>query len=210
MQVRAHAAFLIQAVYITSTLPYLVLTIFLVRGLTLKGSVEGLKFLFTPKVSARVTHSPSNIADAFSTKKSVIIDNLFSMQPKHWKLNQSYFCVKLTEPFSSFPTLLGRRVNKSLNLVGCRSAGVLFLLFGFRRPDLLLQLQLCPVSPCPSQGSRTTIPSSSTFPLIQSKLPLQQQLRAGRRPHIHHQWLHLSVLGDGYLLYHRLQGHAEL
>lgn len=53
---RAHAAFLIQAVYITSTLPYLVLTIFLVRGLTLKGSIEGLKFLFTPKVSTHVTH----------------------------------------------------------------------------------------------------------------------------------------------------------
>lgn len=40
-----------QAVYITSTLPYLVLTIFLVRGLTLKGSVDGIKFLFTPDVS---------------------------------------------------------------------------------------------------------------------------------------------------------------
>ncbi|XP_060706278.1 sodium-dependent neutral amino acid transporter B(0)AT1-like [Hemiscyllium ocellatum] len=39
-----------KAVYITSTLPYLVLTIFLIRGLTLKGSVDGIKFLFTPKV----------------------------------------------------------------------------------------------------------------------------------------------------------------
>uniref|UniRef100_A0A8D3CZB3 Transporter n=1 Tax=Scophthalmus maximus TaxID=52904 RepID=A0A8D3CZB3_SCOMX len=37
-----------KAVYITSTLPYLVLTIFLIRGLTLKGSIEGIKFLFTP------------------------------------------------------------------------------------------------------------------------------------------------------------------
>ncbi|KAL7381232.1 hypothetical protein ABVT39_002532 [Epinephelus coioides] len=37
-----------KAVYITSTLPYLVLTIFLIRGLTLKGSVDGIKFLFTP------------------------------------------------------------------------------------------------------------------------------------------------------------------
>ncbi|ROK64944.1 Sodium-dependent neutral amino acid transporter B(0)AT1 [Anabarilius grahami] len=37
-----------KAVYITSTLPYLVLTIFLIRGLTLKGSVSGIKFLFTP------------------------------------------------------------------------------------------------------------------------------------------------------------------
>lgn len=42
--------FFCQAVYITSTLPYLVLTIFLIRGLTLKGSVDGIKFLFTPDV----------------------------------------------------------------------------------------------------------------------------------------------------------------
>ncbi|XP_034017227.1 sodium-dependent neutral amino acid transporter B(0)AT1-like [Thalassophryne amazonica] len=40
-----------KAVYITSTLPYLVLTVFLIRGLTLKGSVEGIKFLFTPDVN---------------------------------------------------------------------------------------------------------------------------------------------------------------
>uniref|UniRef100_A0A3Q2ZP54 Transporter n=1 Tax=Hippocampus comes TaxID=109280 RepID=A0A3Q2ZP54_HIPCM len=43
--------FLLQAVYITSTLPYVVLTIFLIRGLTLKGSVAGIKFLFTPDVN---------------------------------------------------------------------------------------------------------------------------------------------------------------
>lgn len=35
----------------TSTLPYVVLTIFLIRGLTLKGSLNGVKFLFTPDVS---------------------------------------------------------------------------------------------------------------------------------------------------------------
>ncbi|XP_006635714.1 sodium-dependent neutral amino acid transporter B(0)AT1 [Lepisosteus oculatus] len=40
-----------KAVYITSTLPYLVLTIFLIRGLTLKGSVSGIKFLFTPDIA---------------------------------------------------------------------------------------------------------------------------------------------------------------
>uniref|UniRef100_A0A8C7IBA7 Transporter n=1 Tax=Oncorhynchus kisutch TaxID=8019 RepID=A0A8C7IBA7_ONCKI len=33
-----------KAVYITSTLPYAVLTIFLIRGLTLKGSLNGVKF----------------------------------------------------------------------------------------------------------------------------------------------------------------------
>ncbi|MEE6511931.1 hypothetical protein FKM82_018815, partial [Ascaphus truei] len=40
-----------KTVYVTSTLPYVVLTIFLIRGLTLKGSVSGIKFLFTPDVA---------------------------------------------------------------------------------------------------------------------------------------------------------------
>uniref|UniRef100_G1U6T3 Transporter n=1 Tax=Oryctolagus cuniculus TaxID=9986 RepID=G1U6T3_RABIT len=40
-----------QAVYVTSTLPYLVLTIFLIRGLTLKGAAAGIAFLFTPNVT---------------------------------------------------------------------------------------------------------------------------------------------------------------
>lgn len=61
-------------------------------------------------------------------------------------------------------------------------------------------------------SSRTIVLSFSTifFPSCKQKLFLQQQLRAGRCPHIHHQWLHLSVLGNRYLLYHRLQGHGEL
>lgn len=46
--------FLVQAVYVTSTLPYLVLTIFLIRGLTLKGSTNGIVYLFTPNVSHRM------------------------------------------------------------------------------------------------------------------------------------------------------------
>ncbi|KAL6100051.1 slc6a18 [Pungitius sinensis] len=37
-----------KAVYVTSTFPYLVLTIFLVRGLTLPGATDGLLYLFTP------------------------------------------------------------------------------------------------------------------------------------------------------------------
>ncbi|XP_032827123.1 sodium-dependent neutral amino acid transporter B(0)AT1-like [Petromyzon marinus] len=40
-----------KAVYVTSTLPYVVLTIFLIRGLTLDGSVDGIIFLFTPNIS---------------------------------------------------------------------------------------------------------------------------------------------------------------
>ncbi|XP_058475789.1 sodium-dependent neutral amino acid transporter B(0)AT1-like isoform X2 [Solea solea] len=39
-----------KAVYVTAILPYVVLAIFLVRGLTLKGALNGVKFLFTPDV----------------------------------------------------------------------------------------------------------------------------------------------------------------
>ncbi|XP_064204024.1 solute carrier family 6 member 19b [Anguilla rostrata] len=51
-----------KAVYITSTLPYVVLTIFLIRGLTLKGSLNGVKFLFTPDVNELA--NPSTWLDA--------------------------------------------------------------------------------------------------------------------------------------------------
>lgn len=47
-----------QAVYITSTLPYVVLTIFLIRGLTLKGATNGIVFLFTPNVSLGFPPTP--------------------------------------------------------------------------------------------------------------------------------------------------------
>uniref|UniRef100_A0A671DPV0 Solute carrier family 6 member 18 n=1 Tax=Rhinolophus ferrumequinum TaxID=59479 RepID=A0A671DPV0_RHIFE len=39
-----------KAIYFTASFPYLVLTIFLIRGLTLPGAVEGLIYLFTPNV----------------------------------------------------------------------------------------------------------------------------------------------------------------
>uniref|UniRef100_A0AAY4D7M8 Transporter n=1 Tax=Denticeps clupeoides TaxID=299321 RepID=A0AAY4D7M8_9TELE len=51
-----------KAVYVTSTLPYVVLAIFLIRGLTLKGSLSGIKFLFTPDVEELM--SPTNWLDA--------------------------------------------------------------------------------------------------------------------------------------------------
>ncbi|XP_036433770.1 sodium-dependent neutral amino acid transporter B(0)AT1 [Colossoma macropomum] len=51
-----------KAVYITSTLPYMVLTIFLIRGLTLKGSMSGIKFLFTPDLTELL--NPSTWLDA--------------------------------------------------------------------------------------------------------------------------------------------------
>ncbi|XP_078233492.1 sodium- and chloride-dependent transporter XTRP3 isoform X3 [Pogona vitticeps] len=38
-----------KVVYVTATLPYIVLMIFLIRGLTLHGAVNGLTYMFTPK-----------------------------------------------------------------------------------------------------------------------------------------------------------------
>ncbi|XP_030644355.1 inactive sodium-dependent neutral amino acid transporter B(0)AT3 [Chanos chanos] len=40
-----------KAVYVTATFPYLVLTIFLIRALTLPGATDGLVYLFTPDVT---------------------------------------------------------------------------------------------------------------------------------------------------------------
>lgn len=39
-----------QVVYFTASLPYCVLIIYLVRGLTLHGATNGLVYMFTPKV----------------------------------------------------------------------------------------------------------------------------------------------------------------
>ena len=39
-----------QAVYVTATLPYIVLAIFFGRGITLEGSVDGIIHMFKPEV----------------------------------------------------------------------------------------------------------------------------------------------------------------
>lgn len=48
-----------QVVYFTASLPYCVLIIYLVRGLTLHGATNGLAYMFTPKVRAGGTGSLS-------------------------------------------------------------------------------------------------------------------------------------------------------
>ncbi|XP_043457634.1 inactive sodium-dependent neutral amino acid transporter B(0)AT3 isoform X2 [Prionailurus bengalensis] len=51
-----------KAIYFTALFPYLVLTIFLIRGLSLPGAVKGLTYLFTPDV--RILQSPRVWLDA--------------------------------------------------------------------------------------------------------------------------------------------------
>lgn len=46
-----------KVIYFTALFPYVVLTIFLIRGLTLPGATEGLIYLFTPNVSRSQMHA---------------------------------------------------------------------------------------------------------------------------------------------------------
>lgn len=44
-----------QVMYFSSLFPYVVLFCFLVRGLMLRGAVDGIAHMFTPKVRLRVS-----------------------------------------------------------------------------------------------------------------------------------------------------------
>ncbi|XP_060628689.2 sodium-dependent neutral amino acid transporter B(0)AT3-like [Anolis sagrei] len=53
-----------KAIYITTTFPYIILTVFLIYGLTLPGAVDGLVYLFTPDI--KVLSNPRAWLDAAS------------------------------------------------------------------------------------------------------------------------------------------------
>ncbi|VDP61727.1 unnamed protein product [Schistosoma mattheei] len=46
-----------QAVWVTATMPYVILTILLIRGLTLEGSLTGIKYYLTPNFSSLLSTS---------------------------------------------------------------------------------------------------------------------------------------------------------
>lgn len=50
-----------QVMYFSSLFPYVVLFCFLVRGLMLKGSVDGIAHMFTPKVRLKQERSLFNL-----------------------------------------------------------------------------------------------------------------------------------------------------
>uniref|UniRef100_A0A4W3IDL6 Transporter n=1 Tax=Callorhinchus milii TaxID=7868 RepID=A0A4W3IDL6_CALMI len=51
-----------KVVYVTASFPYLVLLIYLIRGVTLPGAVNGLKYMFTPKIEELI--DPKSWIDA--------------------------------------------------------------------------------------------------------------------------------------------------
>lgn len=132
-----------KAVYITSTLPYLVLTIFLIRGLTLKGSVDGIKFLFTPDVDELM--NPSTWLDAgaqvfysFSLAFGGLI-SFSSYNSVHNNCEQDAVIISLingcTSVFSAtvIYSIIGFRATQKFDT--CVANNILTLLNTFDRPE---------------------------------------------------------------------------
>ncbi|XP_061086171.1 sodium-dependent neutral amino acid transporter B(0)AT1-like [Conger conger] len=132
-----------KAVYITSTLPYLVLTIFLIRGLTLKGSVDGIKFLFTPDLAELA--NPSTWLDAgaqvfysFSLAFGGLI-SFSSYNSVHNNCEQDAVIISVINGFTSIYaatviySIIGFRARQRLD--ACFAGNILALLNTFDLPE---------------------------------------------------------------------------
>ncbi|XP_034560009.1 sodium-dependent neutral amino acid transporter B(0)AT1-like [Notolabrus celidotus] len=132
-----------KAVYITSTLPYLVLTIFLIRGLTLKGSVDGIKFLFTPDLDELI--NPSTWLDAgaqvfysFSLAFGGLI-SFSSYNPIHNNCEQDAVIIALVNGFTSvfaatvIYSIIGFRATEQFD--ACLNGNILALLNAFDQAE---------------------------------------------------------------------------
>ncbi|KAJ8397300.1 hypothetical protein AAFF_G00441340 [Aldrovandia affinis] len=132
-----------KAVYVTSTLPYVVLTIFLVRGLTLKGSVSGIKFLFTPDVKELM--NPSTWLDAgaqvfysFSLAFGGLI-SFSSYNSVHNNCEQDAVIISLINGFTSvfsatvIYSIIGFRATARLD--DCLGGNILALMNAFDLPE---------------------------------------------------------------------------
>uniref|UniRef100_A0A671LSD9 Transporter n=1 Tax=Sinocyclocheilus anshuiensis TaxID=1608454 RepID=A0A671LSD9_9TELE len=131
-----------KAVYVTSTLPYVVLTIFLIRGLTLKGSVDGIKFLFTPDVRLA---NPSTWLDAgaqvfysFSLAFGGLI-SFSSYNSVHNNCEQDAVIISIINAFTSIYaatviySIIGFRATERFD--DCLSGNILTLLNTFDLPE---------------------------------------------------------------------------
>uniref|UniRef100_H2YE60 Transporter n=1 Tax=Ciona savignyi TaxID=51511 RepID=H2YE60_CIOSA len=132
-----------KAMYVTATFPYLVLFIFLVRGLTLRGSGEGVTFLFTPDVS--VLSNPQVWLDA-ATQIFFSLGLGFggviafaSYNPKKQNCQRDALIIALTNSFTSIFAsivifaILGYRA--TLKYEDCLDGNIAVLLDTYEKPD---------------------------------------------------------------------------
>ncbi|XP_061249912.1 sodium-dependent neutral amino acid transporter B(0)AT1 [Bos javanicus] len=132
-----------KAVYITSTLPYVVLTIFLIRGLTLKGATNGIVFLFTPNVTELANpvtwlDAGAQVFYSFSLAFGGLI-SFSSYNPVHNNCEMDSVIVSVINGFTSVYaatvvySIIGFRATERYD--DCFSTNILTLINGFDLPE---------------------------------------------------------------------------
>ncbi|XP_076972916.1 sodium-dependent neutral amino acid transporter B(0)AT1 [Tamandua tetradactyla] len=132
-----------KAVYITSTLPYVVLTIFLIRGLTLKGAASGIVFLFTPNVTELANpvtwlDAGAQVFYSFSLAFGGLI-SFSSYNPVHNNCEMDSVIVSVINGFTSVYaatvvySIIGFRATERYD--DCINMNILTLINGFDLPE---------------------------------------------------------------------------
>uniref|UniRef100_A0A8C9XYK8 Transporter n=1 Tax=Sander lucioperca TaxID=283035 RepID=A0A8C9XYK8_SANLU len=132
-----------KAVYVTAILPYIVLAIFLIRGLTLKGALTGLKFLFTPKVDELMNPTTwldtgAQVFYAFGVGWGGLI-SFSSYNPVHNNCMQDAVILSVVTGLTSIYaatvtyTIIGFRATEKYD--SCISDNIMTLLNAFELPE---------------------------------------------------------------------------
>uniref|UniRef100_A0A3Q3F974 Transporter n=1 Tax=Labrus bergylta TaxID=56723 RepID=A0A3Q3F974_9LABR len=132
-----------KAVYVTAILPYIVLTIFLIRGLTLKGALSGIIYLFTPDINELTKPTTwldagAQVFYAFSLAWGGLI-SFSSYNPIHNNCMQDAMILTAITGFTSIfsavvtYTVIGFRATE--NYDSCISDNILTLLNAFDLPE---------------------------------------------------------------------------
>lgn len=132
-----------KAVYITSTLPYVVLTIFFIRGLTLKGATDGIVFLFTPNITELANpltwlDAGAQVFYSFSLAFGGLI-SFSSYNSVHNNCEMDAVIVSVINGFTSVYaatvvyTIIGFRATERFD--DCFSKNILMLTNGFDLPE---------------------------------------------------------------------------
>ncbi|KAM3596180.1 uncharacterized protein V6R79_009944 [Siganus canaliculatus] len=132
-----------KAVYVTALLPYVVLAIFLIRGLTLKGAMNGLEFLFTPKVEELMKPTTwldagAQVFYAFSLGWGALI-SFSSYNPVHNNCMHDAVILSSIMAFTSIYaatvtyTIIGFRATETFD--NCISSNIMTLLNTFGLPE---------------------------------------------------------------------------